>query len=167
METISLTNGAIMNIYVKTEGMLITTNMCVNPEDLKEDKFKIQDVINHLRKYKQLITNNNCLYEDLIYVCNKALRDKADDCINYDNHAIVKNSPNVSAKSFFYPSCRIIRIDLTTAARATQGAARRISQLMLETGYDMSIKKGCHAAIIIKIERMTDSSCFASWSLVK
>lgn len=156
-----------MSIFKRTESMLMVTNMCVDPKSIEDGEFKIADVIRHLQDNKRTIIGLNPINEDLFYVCKTALLEKEDESILMDHTSIIKERSNVDVRSFFYPSCRIIRIDLSNSAKAIQGLARPMSKSLNEYGYQVGVKSGFHSVLIIKIERMTDASCFASWTLVK
>lgn len=156
-----------MSIFKRTENMLIVTNMHVDPKSIEDGEFKIADVIQHLQDNKRTIIGVNPINEDLFHVCKTTLLEKEDESILMDHTSIVKDGSNTLVRSFFYPSCRIIRIDLSDSAKAIQGLARPMSKSLNEYGYHIGVKQGFHSVLVIKIERMTDASCFASWTLVK
>lgn len=154
-----------MTIYKKTEQLIITTNMVVKLKDIEDNKFKISDVIDHLLQNEDKIVDLTPLYMKLMDVCITALEVQRDEVVVLD-HTAITGSRNLRPRTFFYPSCRIIRVDLTEGHKRAYSAAGRIPKCNLEEGYDMVPKKGAHSVLVIKIERMTDVECYATWTLV-
>ena len=154
-----------MTIYKRTEQLIISTNMIVKLEDITECKLKIGDVIEHLLNNESKIVDKTPRYMDLFEVCLNTLEEHKEDIVSFDNHSISRGH-RLRPRTFFYPSCRIIRIDLSESSRVATSITGRIPKSNLEEGYEMVPKRGAHSVLIIKIERMTDVSCFATWSLV-
>lgn len=154
-----------MTIYKRTERMLITTNMHVPKEYIDNNQFKISDIIDHLIVNEDSIVQMSPKYMELMEVCIQALSQQSDEVI-CDGDVITRTRPNLRPKTFFYPTCRIIRVDLTERPKAAYSSSSRLPKDVVETGYEMVPKKGAHSVVIIKIERMTDSACFATWSIV-
>ena len=155
-----------MTIYKRTERMLITTSMHVPQERIQDNEFNISDVVEHLLKHEADIVRMSPKYMELLDVCIQTLTSQADEVINH--HDIIDiTRPNLRPKTFFYPTCRIIRVDLTEQPRAVYSVSSTLPKNCVETGYEMVPKKNAHSVLVIKIERMTDAGCFATWSLVR
>lgn len=154
-----------MTVFKRTEQMLITSNMRVPAEQLTEQEFCIKDVIQHLLDNESKIVGFSPTNMDTMDVCINTLLEHQEDIIRFDNNAI-RRAPKLRPKTFFHHSCRIIRIDLTEGAKTPHSKAQRMHKTVLEEGYEMVPKPWAHAVLVIKIERMTDTTCFASWTLV-
>lgn len=154
-----------MTIYKRTERMLITTSMYVPQERIQDNEFKVSDVIEHLIKHEDDIVKMSPRCMELMDVCMQALTSQADEVIGHHD-IIVRTRPNLRPKTFFYPTCRIIRVDLTEEPRTVYSVSSKLPKDCVETGYEMVPKKNAHSVLVIKIERMTDAGCFATWSLV-
>ena len=154
-----------MTIYKRTEQMVITTNMTVNKECIADRLFKIEDVIEHLTNNEDQIVKFDPIAMETLDVCIQTLEEHRDEVIAFDEWSIHSN-PNLTPKTFVYPTGRIIRVELTERPKAVYGDARRLSERHLTNGYDMAPSTWAHTALIIKIEKMTNVSCFATWTLV-
>lgn len=140
--------------------------MCVKKENLNSSEFTIQNIIQHLLDHEQYIVNHRSDYKELLDVCMNTLQENAEDIVNTIATSISVR-PGGSARTFFYPSCRIIHVNFTETPRSHRTSVRRLTVQEHERGYKVDKVKGAHSAIVIKIERMTDVSCFASWSLIR
>lgn len=156
-----------MNIFKNTQSKLVVTNMNINLKYITDGKLTILDIIEHLRINKDIIFGESSRYNDLNWVCEHVLSMQQNETIELDHTAIIKEHPNVRARTFFYPSCRIIRIDMSNGTRAIQGSVTGLSKDHIECGYEIKVKPGCHTVLVIKIEHMTDSSCYATWTLLQ
>ena len=154
-----------MNIFKRTQGNLIKTTMCVKKEDLNSSEFTIQDIIQHLLDHERYIVTYRSDYKELLDACVNTLQENAEDIVDTIATSISVR-PGGSARTLFYPSCRIIHVNFTETPRSHRTSVRRLTVEEHEKGYKVDKAKGSHSAIVIKIERMTDISCFASWSLI-
>ena len=155
-----------MSIFKRTQGHLIQTNFKVCPKVVSSTDFKIEDVIKHLLNEEMNIVSGNPIYKELLDVCVNTLTSAADESVNDHQTNLLKRT-GLRARTFFYPSCRIIHVNLIDTLRAARSSVRRLSVIEQETGYNMIVPKWAHSSLVIKIERMTDNTCFASWSLIK
>lgn len=154
-----------MNPFNRSQGHVIKTNLRVCPDVIKTEDFRIEDIIKHLRSDEENIVLNNPIYKELFDICVDTLSEVKDELV-HSSQTSLSDHAGLRARTFFYPSCRIIHVNLINTARATRSTVRRFSSIEQETGYNMSTPKWSHSSLVIKIERMTDTSCFASWSLI-
>lgn len=154
-----------MSIFKRTQGNIITTNLKINPEQMRSRNFKISDIIDHLCGHESHVVSGRAVHKELFEVCINALNSVSDETVFGANTHIAVPSMG-SVRTLFYPSCRIIQVNLTPNARLQRTSVRQLTTEEHECGYKMRLTKGAVAAIVIKIERMTDSSCFASWSFI-
>lgn len=154
-----------MSIFKRTQGHVITTNLKVCPDVVKSSEFKIDNVIKHLLAEEKNFAATNPIYKELLDVCIETLTPCKDDLV-YTGDTSLPMRSGLRTRSFFYPSCRIIQVNLINTSRASRTSVRRTSVIEEENGYNMSVPKWAHSVLVIKIERMTDVSCFASWSLI-
>lgn len=154
-----------MTVFKRTEQMLITSNMRIPAERLANQEFYVKDVIQHLLDNESKIVGFDPVNMDTMDVCINTLLEHQEDVIRFDRHSIRK-APKLRPRTFFHNSCRIIRVDLTEGSKVAYSNTQRMHKSVIEEGYEMVPKPWAHAVLVIKIERMTDSSCFASWTLV-
>lgn len=139
--------------------------MCVKQEVLNSSKFTVQDIIQHLLDHERYIVTHRSDHKELLDICVNALQENVEEIVSTASTSISVR-PGGSARTFFYPSCRIIHVNFTEAPRSHRTSVRRLTTEEHERGYKLDKVKGAHSAMIIKIERMTDVSCFTSWSLI-
>lgn len=155
-----------MSILKRTQSLMINTNMYISKINMDESGFTIQKVIDHLVKHKDQMIIGSPVFEDLYDVCISSLMEHSDETVRIDEDTIVRR-PKQGISTFFHESCRIIRVDFTNRPRAIYIAPSRIKKSTIENGYVINVKPYTHTTLIIKIERMTDTSCFTSWTLVR
>lgn len=154
-----------MSIFKRTQGNVITTNINVDSEYIRSQSFKMADIIEHLCGHESHVVSGRAVHKELFEVCINTLNDVSDDAV-FESNRHVAVPLKGCIRTLFYPSCRIIQVNLTPNSRLQRTNVRRLTTEEHECGYKMRLAKGAVAAIVIKIERMTDSSCFASWSFI-
>lgn len=155
-----------MSIYKRTEGNIIKTNFRISPEDVTSKEFTIGSIVTHLLKNRGLIVRDNDVHRDLLHVCLNTLSDLEDEVVAGSGN-VLSGSTHARLRTLFYPSCRIIHVNLSDSAQTSKTHVRKLSSIEQVEGYHMNIPTWAHSLLVIKIERMTDHSCFASWTLIK
>ena len=155
-----------MDKFKKSYGMVVSTSMSVKEKHINSSNFLMKDIIDHLIRHERYITVDNPIRKELYDLCISTLRINEYDRV-IDAGVAISTHPRTPARTFFYPSCRIIRIDLTETPRSHRTSVRAITTQEHECGFLMSKGKGAHSTLVIKIERMTDVSCFASWTVIR
>lgn len=155
-----------MDKFKKSHGMIINTTMSVKEEDFNSNDFVVKNIIEHLVKHRKHITGHDPRRIELFDLCVQTLENESDERVIASGVVLPQHSIK-PVRTFFYPSCRIIRIGMSSATRSHRTSVRAISTQEHECGFLMKKGKDEHACLVIKIERMTDVSCFASWSVVR
>lgn len=155
-----------MNIYKRTEGNIIKTNLRIKADKATSSDFTINNIIEHLLVNKKLIVKDRDDHRDLLSVCVEALRDVKDEAVATSGNVLSGNT-QARLRTLFYPSCRIIHVNLIDSSRTSMTHVRPLSVIEQVEGYAMKVPAWAHSLLVIKIERMTDHSCFASWTLIK
>lgn len=146
--------------------MVVSTSMSVKEKHINSSNFLMKDIIDHLIRHERYITVDNPIRKELYDLCISTLRTNEYDKV-IDTGVVIPVRSRMPVRTFFYPSCRIIRINLTETPRSHRTSVRSITTQEHECGFLMSKGKGAHSTLVIKIERMTDISCFASWSVIR